>query len=167
MTKFDYQNDSGPKKGYLKCNMCGFTTEEIKNLDYKEQGTCCHCFGSMMGYFWGGWKVTPSRKKEFKKQEKELERRRKEYEIESVKPEFQESEPFENFTDKELTIANGLVIVKKSGTVAPWLGPYGACLIKVYGVRRKNNKVEFGVGNEKPPILAWITAGEFYTEWPD
>ena len=165
MAKFDFQDDPGPKKGYLKCNMCGFTTEEVKKFPHDVQSRC-HCYGQMMGYFWGGWKMTPPRKKEFKKREKEFEKKQKELKIESAKPEFQESEPFENFTDKELTIANGLVTVKKSGTVAPWLSPYGACLIKVYGVRRKNNKVEFGIGNKKPPILGWVTAGEFFTEWP-
>jgi len=168
MSKFDFQNDPGPKKGYLKCNECGFTTKEIKDLDYKEQGTCYHCSGSMMGPFWRGWKITPKRKKEFEKREKEYKRKQKELKIEAAKPEFQESEPFENFTDKELTIAGGLVTIKKSGAEAPWLSPYGACLVKVYGVRRKNNRVEFGIGgHEKTPILAWITAGEFYTEWPD
>jgi len=79
----------------------------------------------------------------------------------------QDSEPFEDFTEAERNI-HGLLIVKGPGTAVPWLNGYGACLVKIYGIRRSSEgKVEFGIGNEKPPILGWVTADRFFDEWPD
>jgi hypothetical protein len=37
--------------------------------------------------------------------------------------------------------------------------------VKIYGIRRRDGKVEFGIGNEKPPILHWAEAKEFFDEW--
>ena len=88
------------------------------------------------------------------------------HDAEMKKPENQQSERFEDFSPAERTIAGGIVVVKKPGTEAPWLGPLGACLIKVFGIRRRNGRVEFGIGNEKPPILDWVTANAFFDEWP-
>ncbi len=78
----------------------------------------------------------------------------------------QESEPFENFTREERTI-QGLLVVSEAGTIAPWMTPYGAALVKIYGVRRHEGKVQFGIGNEEPPILGWVEALAFYDKWPD
>jgi len=87
-------------------------------------------------------------------------------ELKEISEVDQTSEPFENFTEEERTIGEGLVIVAKSGTEAPWINPYGVNLVKIYGIRRKNGRVEFGIGNETPPILAWVTANCFHYEWP-
>jgi hypothetical protein len=82
-------------------------------------------------------------------------------------PVSQESEPFENFSRGERTVGRGLVTVGH-GSEAPWLTPFGVGLVKVYGIRRnkETGQVEFGIGNEEPPILGWVTADRFYDEWP-
>ena len=167
--KFDFTQDPGPKQGWLKCHDCGFTIEEDPDKSYDEQMSCPKCgLGTqrMMGFGWGGWKSTPEREAIFKAQEEERRRKQKEYEIEREKPEFQHSESFNDFTDEERTIACGLQ-VDDPGTEAPWEGPYGVCMVKIYGIRRKNGVVEFGVGNETPPILDWVKADDFHYEWPD
>lgn len=79
---------------------------------------------------------------------------------------FNEGESWDSFSEKERTVGDGITTVS-CGSEAPWLSPFGACLVKVYGIRRnENGTVEFGVGNEQPPILAWVTAKDFYNEWP-
>ncbi|MBD3208587.1 MAG: hypothetical protein GF370_03985 [Candidatus Nealsonbacteria bacterium] len=82
----------------------------------------------------------------------------------------QESEPFNNFTREErsVRISGRSEIIGKPGTVLPWLGAFGACLVKVYGIRHDNKgEVEFGIGNEEPPILGWVKKEDFYHKWPD
>jgi hypothetical protein len=74
----------------------------------------------------------------------------------------------DEFTEAERTIrVDGSPVILSKGSEAPWLSPLGACLVKVYDFRRREDgKVEFGVGNETPPILGWVTAEEFFDEWP-
>lgn len=72
-----------------------------------------------------------------------------------------------NFTREELTIGRGITTVDHLPFEAPWRGPFGASLVKVYEVKREDGMVKFGVGNEQPPILAWVVANDFYNEWPD
>lgn len=70
------------------------------------------------------------------------------------------------FTRDELAILPDGDVISPKGE-APWLGPFGACLVRVYEVRRaEDGTVEFGVGNEKPPVLGWVHKGSFYEEWP-
>lgn len=79
----------------------------------------------------------------------------------------QKSEPFENFTPEERTVGKGVTVVSQDSE-APWLTPFGAALVKVYGIRRRpDGVVEFGIGNEARPILGWVTADQFFDEWPD
>lgn len=80
-------------------------------------------------------------------------------------PVSQESEPFENFTREERTVKGGLVVTK--GSEAPWLTSTGVGMVKVYGIRRCEGVVEFGIGNEEPSILGWVTADRFWPEFPD
>ena len=57
--------------------------------------------------------------------------------------------------------------VLEIGSEAPWLGPLGACFARVYDLRLDaDGVVEFGVGNEKPPVVAWVKAEDFFDEWP-
>ena len=109
-----------------------------------------------MGIGWCGWAPNGHNRGEIKPPDPNPE------------PVSQESEPFQSFSASERTIAGGLVTIEKPGTKAPWLSPFGACLVKVYGIRRnpETNRVEFGIGNEKPPILGWVTEDKFYDEWP-
>lgn len=80
----------------------------------------------------------------------------------------QTSESFDNFTVEERTIKieDEPVLINK-GSELPVFTPMGVDLVKVYGIRRKEGKVEFGIGNQTPPILGWVTADFFYHEWPD
>ena len=59
----------------------------------------------------------------------------------------------------------------KKGMEAPWLGAFGACFVKIWDIRRREDGVvEYGIGNEtepSPDLIAWITAEKFYSEWPD
>jgi len=77
---------------------------------------------------------------------------------------------FQEFTTKERTLRCGLV-VKNSGTEAPWLNAFGACLVKVWDMKRdEDGTVLFGIGNEKRPPddeIGWVTKNDFYSEWPD
>lgn len=159
-TTFDYGQDTGPKdKKHLKCNNCGHEEKINPNVSYEARADCRVCHrGQMMGWDWMGWKNNEARKKRLEEMEKRAKEPR-----ESIS---QESEPFENFTERERNI-KGLVTVESPGTEAPWMSPLGACLVKVFGIRRRNGRVEFGVGNEEPPILAWVTKDKFYDEWPD
>ena len=90
-----------------------------------------------------------------------------------MEPVSQESEPFESFTEEERTIPmsdNRLdpLVIRNPGDEAPWLGIFGACFVKVWGMRRRDDGVvEFGLGNEEPPIIAWVTVDSFFDEWPD
>lgn len=79
----------------------------------------------------------------------------------------QNSEPLEKFSEEERRVGNGLFILSELGEEAPWFTPYGVGVVKIYGIRRKEGKVEFGIGNETPPILSWVTADRFWNEWPE
>jgi hypothetical protein len=72
-----------------------------------------------------------------------------------------------NFTKQELTIGRGLTTVDHLPFEAPWMNGMGACTVKIFEVKRDDGVVKFGVGNEIPPILAWVVADDFYEEWPD
>lgn len=69
------------------------------------------------------------------------------------------------FTKSELTIGMGLTTVDHLPFVAPWMNGLGACSVKIYEVKREDGVVKFGVGNEEPPIVAWVKADDFYCEW--
>lgn len=72
-----------------------------------------------------------------------------------------------NFTKQELTIGHGLGVVDHLPFEAPWMGSLGSCLVNIYEVKREDDgSVKFGVGNEQPPILDWVSANDFYHEWP-
>ncbi len=159
-TTFDYGQDIGPKdEKHLKCNHCGNEKERNYDLSYEAQADCHVCHrGQMMGWNWMGWKDNKTRKERLKKEARRLRRKKN-------RPVSQKSEPFENFTERERNI-KGLVTVSAPGTEAPWLTPFGAGLVKIYGIRRRKGRVEFGIGNEEPPILGWVTKDEFYDEWP-
>ena len=78
----------------------------------------------------------------------------------------------ENFTPDELTIGKGVEQVDSLPCEAPWLSPYGACLIKITDVRRnKDGIVEFQLGDESSIPYengeVWVVADAFYSEWPD
>ena len=73
-----------------------------------------------------------------------------------------------NFTKQELTIGRGLTMVDHLPYEAPWMGPFGSCVVNIFEVKRgEDGIVKFGVGNEQPPILDWVVADAFYDEWPD
>lgn len=61
--------------------------------------------------------------------------------------------------------------VAVEGMEAPWMSGLGACLVKIWDIRRRaDGVVEYGIGNEtKPPPdkIGWITGDKFYGEWPD
>ncbi len=54
---------------------------------------------------------------------------------------------------------------------APWMSPFGACLITITDIKRnEDGEVMFQLGDEdKIPYddgMAWCLANEFYSEWP-
>lgn len=59
----------------------------------------------------------------------------------------------------------------EEGMEAPWMGPFGACFVKIWDIRRREDGViEYGIGNRTRPTdeqMGWITADGFYSEWPD
>lgn len=159
VNEFDYSEDKGPcDDEHLKCSGCGYEKAWNRAKLYKDQSDCPKCKDQMMGIRWAGW-ADNGHNKNIPAQPKTAANK----EVVS-----QESEPFDSFNEEERTIAGGLVVVKEAGTEAPWLGAFGACLVKVYGIRRntETDKVEFGIGNEAPPILGWVTADQFFNEWP-
>jgi len=81
----------------------------------------------------------------------------------------QQGEPIENFTELERTIRTneGRILFRGQPVEAPCLTPWGMGVVKIYAMKRGNSGVLFGVGNETPPILDWISAGKFSREWPD
>lgn len=162
---FDYRKDPGPKDTeHIKCSDCGYEKKEDPNIRYQLQCDCPICGIQMMGWNWMGWKDTPERKKRLAEQERKIEEAKKKARTEKVS---QKSEPFESFTEEERNI-QGLFVVEGPDEEAPWLTPYGVGLVKIYGIRRgKDGEVEFGIGNEEPPILGWVKDEHFYHEWPD
>ncbi len=75
---------------------------------------------------------------------------------------------FQEFPKSERTIkVEGESLVLDVGVEAPWLSPFGACLIRIYDIRRNaEGDVQFGVGNKTLPILGYVKAEAFYDEWP-
>lgn len=57
--------------------------------------------------------------------------------------------------------------IATEGMTAPWLSAFGACFVKIWDIRIVDGIVEYGIGNESPPVLGWVKAGDFYSEWPD
>ena len=157
---FDYSENPGPQSSnHLKCLNCGHEAEIRRNVPYEEQADCPSCKrGQMMSWNWGGWKLTPESQLRLRQET----RRQKEARLIPVP---QESESFDGFTPQERNI-HDLLVVEKPGTEAPWLTPFGASLVKIFGIRRRNNRVEFGIGNRRRPIRAWVTADRFLEEWP-
>lgn len=75
--------------------------------------------------------------------------------------------PLSGFTTQELTIGKGIAVVDRLPFEAPWLNTFGACIVKIFEVKREEDgSVMFGIGNEEPPIIAWVIADAFYKEWP-
>lgn len=69
------------------------------------------------------------------------------------------------FSKSELTIGNGVDIVDHLPFEAPWLGAMGACMVKIFEIKRDDKgSVLFGVGNEEPPVVAWVSANDFFDE---
>ena len=162
--KFEYGNDVGPTdEKHLKCHGCGHVAlwREGESYDRQSKCTTLGCHGSMMSWDWGGWKAAPERAERYAEQE------RVRSEAES-KPVSQETEPLDSFTEDERTIPvrGNPLVVNEAGTEAPWMSAFGACLVKVYGMRRLEGQVQFGIGDEELPILGWVGAGDFYEEWP-
>lgn len=148
-------------KDMLKCSNCGFEKLENPSIDYNEQSRCSQCdYGRMMGWQWPGWKPNELREKQRKINALLAE-------VEEGLKVCQETDDIKNFTKDERTIGKGVMVVEKLGQKAPWLNGFGACLIKIYGIRRRGDLVEFGIGNEEPPILGWVKANDFFEEWPD
>ena len=80
----------------------------------------------------------------------------------------QTSEKFADFYTEERTLlVDGEKVILSEGSEAPWLTAIGVSLVKVYGIRRRGGVVEFGIGNETPPILGWVSLKDFFNEWPD
>lgn len=79
-----------------------------------------------------------------------------------------QSAHFQAFSKEERTIkVDGESLILDAGTEAPWLSGLGACLIRVYDIRRnEKGQVEFGIGNETLPILGYVSAKAFFNEWP-
>ena len=79
-----------------------------------------------------------------------------------------EEETWKGIKTSERTPWFGIV---SEGTEAPWLNAMGACLVRVWDIRKNaEGVVEYGIGNEtRPPDneIAWITKDEFFEEWPD
>lgn len=159
--RFDYEKDPGPTDAdHLKCNVCGYESRYDRNRPYSLQSECPNSDGGqMMSWNWNGWKDNSLRRDRQKEQAEKRNRK-------AGEPVSQETEDFAAFSEAERNI-HGLLVVKGPGTEAPWLSGAGACLVKIYGIRRREGRVEFGIGNEHPPILGWVQARDFYREWPD
>ena len=78
-----------------------------------------------------------------------------------------------DFTIEDLRLGgqHGDAVVDELPFTAPWLSPFGACLINVTDVRRNSNgKVEFQLadGHNKPyeDGTEWRPSEAFYSEWP-
>ena len=151
------------KEENLKCLHCGHEALWKKDEDYDTQSDCIRCGDQMMSRWWGGWGRTIREKREYNKHWRDLEAER---ERRAAEPVSQETEPIKNFSDKERRIHHVMTFTS-IGQEAPWMGPFGASLVKIYGIRRaEDGSVEFGIGNEEPPILGWVHATDFYNEWP-
>lgn len=84
----------------------------------------------------------------------------------------------EGFTPEELTIGKGVTKVTHLPYEAPWMNPFGACLINISAVRRDpDGKPQFQLAGEDgtpysdPSVVGndktvWVYADAFYDEWP-
>lgn len=143
----------------LKCSDCGGETLDDPDLPYPEKRDCQFCHGQMMGWAWYGWKDNEIRKRHW-----DNVRDRKK--IDAELPVSQEGHPISAFTAAELGILPGGKKISSLPAQAPWMSAGGACMVKVYAVRRRGKRVEFGIGNEELPILGWVEKSAFYGEWP-
>ena len=78
----------------------------------------------------------------------------------------------DNFTPAELRIGKGVAQVNSLPFEAPWLNPFGACLIMITDIRRNDDGVvQFQLGDKNAVPYnngtAWAKAGDFFSEWPD
>ena len=78
----------------------------------------------------------------------------------------------EHFTLTERTLVSGFLTVGRSPVEAPLsdraLDGLGIRIVSIHAMRRtEGGVVEFGIGNEAPPILAWVTRDKFSDWWPD
>lgn len=59
--------------------------------------------------------------------------------------------------------------IATEGMKAPWMGPFGSCVVKIWDIRRRDDGVvEYGIGNEtRPPDdkMGWFTGDKFYSAW--
>jgi hypothetical protein len=78
-------------------------------------------------------------------------------------PVSQVSDQWEKFSAEERTVCQGTVIMTR-GVIFTKQSGLGQDAVRVYGIRRQQGFVEFGIGNTTPPILAWVRA-EFFKEW--
>ncbi len=145
-------------KDVLKCCGCGFEKLELPDVEYEKQSECPQCSDQMMGWMWNGWKDHEARKLYWQRRELEIK-------IDEMTKVSQTYQSVTHFTKEERTVGPGVEITKY-GQEVPWMTPLGAGMIKVWGMRRRGNRVEYGVGDRTMPILAWVTADEFYKEWP-
>lgn len=145
-------------KDTYKCCRCGFEAV-IQPAPWNRQSECAHCGGQMMSWLWNGWKDNELRKR-YQKASDEIR------EIEANLTVSQIGSPISGFTKEERTIGHGVMIVENVPCEAPWMSGMGACLIKIYAMRRRGDLVEFGIGNQELPIRAWISANDFPDEWP-
>lgn len=158
---FVYWEHPGPRSSnHLMCNNCGYEVQIRQDVSYEKQSDCrfCHGRGQMMSWDWEGWKATPERQARLEEEVRKQKTARR-------RPVSQASEPFNAFTRKERN-THGLLVVDKPGTEAPWEEEFGACVVKVFGIRRRKGRVEFGIGGRRRPIREWVTADRFANEWP-
>lgn len=59
--------------------------------------------------------------------------------------------------------------IPNKGCEAPWMGAFGACLVKIWDIRRSaDGAIEYGIGNEDEPAadeIGWVTGDKFAREW--
>jgi len=155
--RFNTKDIDFTSKDTYKCCRCGFEAV-IQPAPWNQQSECPECKGQMMSWLWGGWKKNSLRDRHWKASQ-ELR------DIESQLTVSQAGLPILLFTRSERTIGNGVMVVEDIPCEAPWMGALGACKVKIYAMRRRGDLVEFGVGNEEPPIISWISANDFANEW--
>lgn len=124
----------------------------------------------------GGWAsiLQDAHREECKRQRQAACARLKE---EQYTPEFQHTEPLENFAAKKRTVADGTICFTEFGQLAPVRTPWGVDTVYMNGIRRKDGKVQFGIGKtavdpkalspKHRKILNWVSGAVFYDEWPD
>ena len=76
-----------------------------------------------------------------------------------------------HYTNDEITVG-GHARIESLPFTAPWMSCFGACLIGISDIRRRNDgTVEFQLANEEGEPYengtAWVIASDFYGKWPD